>query len=203
MPEKKPSKKEVKPSPHIKPIVKNPNPVLRSIAREVALKDISSKEIRDLLLNMKETLANTPDGVGIAAPQLGFPLQIFLVSEEAEEIDKAEKKRWKKEGENWERNQESTYEPREWKYYTFINPVIKNISKQRLEGPEGCLSVPGKYGTVRRFARVTMDAYDERGKKFTRGASNFFARVMQHEIDHLNGTLFIDKVDEWIEPDKK
>ena len=201
MAEKKKQEKEE--NPHVKPIVKHPHAVLRGLARQVPVKDISSKEIQELLVTMRETLADTPDGVGIAAPQLGVPLQVFIVSEEAEEIDKAERRRWQKKDEKWERSDDPGYDQREWKYYVFINPTIKNISKQKLEGPEGCLSVPGKYGIVKRFGKVTMQAIDEKGKKFTRGASNFFARVMQHEIDHLNGTLFIDKVDEWIDPDKK
>lgn len=177
-----------------KPIVKNPNKVLRRNAPPVA--DFSDKKLKKLVPDMKETLANTPDGVGLAAPQIGASLRVFIVSEEAEEIDRAEKKGWEqRRKENPEMHNEKPYEIRKWKYYTFINPVVKNTSKKKREGPEGCLSVPGKFGIVDRHEKITVEAYDEHGKKFTRGASRFFARVIQHELDHLKGTLFIDKAE--------
>ena len=62
------------------------------------------------------------------------------------------------------------------------------------EDAEGCLSVPKKYGVVVRHEKITVEAYDETAKKITRGSSRFFARVMQHELDHLEGVLFIDKM---------
>lgn len=173
------------------------------MAKEVPPDKVKTSKIQGLISHMKEALKNTPDGVGLAAPQMGESLRIFIVSEEAEEIDKAEKKGWKRrKEENPEEKNEKPYEKREWKYYVFINPVIKNTSKNKLSGPEGCLSVPGKYGTVRRNEKITVQAHDETGKKFTRGASRFFARVMQHELDHLEGTIFIDKAEKLIEAAK-
>ena len=163
---------------------------------------------------MKETLKNPPSGVGLAAPQVGESLRIFIVSEESEEIDRAEKGGWKRrdrknlpkpEGPGSrptevglgtaEKNREP-YEQREWKYYTFINPLVKNISRKKAEDTEGCLSVREKFGRVLRHEKIMVEAHDENGKKFTRGSSGFFARVMQHELDHLNGILFIDKTEE-------
>ncbi len=186
-----------------KPIVKEPNKVLRAKAKDVPAADISGRKIQRLLAEMKVTLKNTPDGVGLAAPQVGESLRIFIVSEEAEEIDKAEKAGWKRRREDQpEIKNEKPYEKKEWKYYVFINPVVKNISKKKLTGPEGCLSVPGKFGTVKRLEKITVAAYDEHGKKFTRGASRFFARVIQHELDHLDGTLFIDKAEKIFEAQK-
>jgi peptide deformylase len=67
------------------------------------------------------------------------------------------------------------------------------LSRKKVDGSEGCLSVPGKFGIVRRNEKITVEALDENGKKITRGAANFFARVLQHELDHLEGILFIDK----------
>ncbi len=180
--------------PNAKSIVKEPNRILRGTAKEIPSNDIPSHRTRKLILEMKKILKNTPDGVGLAAPQIGESLRAFIVSEEAEEIDKAQKQGWRrKDGENPEIKNEKPYEEREWKYYVFINPAVKNISKKKLEGPEGCLSVPGKFGSVKRHEKITVQALDEHGKKFTRGASKFFARVLQHELDHLEGTLFIDK----------
>ena len=166
-------------------IVQEPNKVLRRQAKPVPIAEIESARIQKLLADMKETLKSTPDGVGLAAPQVGESLQIFLVSEEAEEIDRTYRV---KRGED-----KKPYEKREWKYYVFINPIMKNISRKKMEDAEGCLSVREKYGEVKRHEKITVEAYDEHGKKFTRGASKFFARVMQHELDHLIGTLFIDK----------
>lgn len=181
-------------------IVKIPHKVLRKKAAEVPLRSIAAPQIQRLIVQMKEALKNTPDGVGLAAPQIGESLRIFIVSEEAKEIDKAEKEGWKRRQEDSpEVRNEKPYEEREWKYYAFINPTVKNISKKKLEGSEGCLSVPGKFGSVRRHEKITVEAYDEQGKKFTRGASRFFARVMQHELDHLGGVLFIDKAERIIE----
>lgn len=178
----------------ILPIVQEPERVLRRHAAEVKISEITSAKIKKIIADMKETLANTPDGVGLAASQIGESLQIFIVSEEAEEIDNAMKKgyqrRSKKEADTVK---EKPYEERAWRYYSFINPVIKKLSKSKAEDGEGCLSVRGVYGTVKRHEKITVEAHDEDGKRFTRGASNFFARVLQHELDHLNGILFIDK----------
>lgn len=126
---------------------------------------------------MSEALRATKDGVGIAAPQIGESLRIFIASEEAlfEDEDRPEGKT-----------------KNDWKHFIYINPVITNFSRQKQQGPEGCLSVPGIYGDVKRSMKVRVRAYDEHGNVFERGASGLFARLMQHEVDHLNGTLFID-----------
>lgn len=174
----------------IKPIVKEPNQVLRVKAKDLPIKDITSRRIKELIGSMKKTLKSTTEGVGLAAPQVGESLRIFIVSEEAEEIDRLSKEDLSPEEKEEKRK---THKDRDWKYYVFINPVVKNKSRTKVDGPEGCLSVPGKYGDVLRLQKITVDAHDEHGKKFTRGASNFFARVMQHELDHLEGALFIDK----------
>ncbi len=140
---------------------------------------------------MKETLKGTSDGVGLAAPQVGKSLRLFIVSDEAEEIDRL--KDTKPDSQN---NIASTktkpYPIRDWHYYVFINPHIITTSRKKIDGPEGCLSVPGVFGTIKRQEKITVRAIDEYGKKFTRGASRFFARVIQHELDHLEGNLFID-----------
>lgn len=183
-----------------KEIVKLPHKILRGHAKDVPLKEILTLRIQRLISDMKETLKNTPDGVGLAAPQVGESLQIFIISEEAEEIDKAEKAGWeRRQKESPDLQNEKPYERRIWKYYIFINPAVRNTSRRKLDGPEGCLSVPGKFGNVMRHEKITVQAHDEHGKKITRGASKFFARVMQHELDHLGGTLFIDKARNIIE----
>ena len=97
----------------------------------------------------------------------------------------------------------SRYEIREWRYDVFINPIIKRIAKKKLSDIEGCLSVPGKFGIVRRADKITVEAYNEQGKKFIKSAVRFVARVMQHELDHLDGGLFIDHVEEYVDVKKK
>lgn len=192
-------KKKKKKMPNVRTITKEPNKVLRKKAGAVTLREIASPKIQELIRDMKETLQHTPDGVGLAAPQVGVGLQIFIVSEEAEEIDKIEKELKKESAVKTAETGEKPYESREWKYYVFINPVVKNMSKRRLERAEGCLSVPGKFGEVKRHEKITVEAHDEHGKKFTRGASRFFARVIQHELDHLQGALFIDRAEKVFE----
>lgn len=164
-----------------KPIITEPHAVLHTKTEAVPLAHISSPEIKRILREMAVALRATSDGIGIAAPQIGYSLSIFLASEEALKWEEAvamdEKERKKK----------------HWDYYTFINPVITKRSRTTREQPEGCLSVPGTYGTVRRAEKVTITAYDETGKKFTRGASKLYAQLMQHETDHLSGVLFISK----------
>ncbi len=175
----------------ILPIVKEPHKVLRGKASNVLVSDITHVRIQRLIAHMKDTLQSTSDGVGLAAPQVGEPLRIFIVSGEAEEMDKKIEK--EKKSSEIELASEEKKERPVWNYYVFINPVVKKMSREKLDGVEGCLSVPGRFGSIKRLAKITVEAHDEHGKKFTRGASRFFARVMQHELDHLDGTLFIDK----------
>ena len=188
--------------PHARTIAKESTAVLRKKTLEIPLADISSRTIQQLIKAMQETLARTPDGVGLAAPQVGESLRLFIVSEEAEEIDRTEATRKNEESESNTEPRELAYEKRPWQYYVFINPVVKRISRKKLKGPEGCLSVPGVFGPVERSEKITVEAYDEHGNKFTRGASGFFARVVQHELDHLDGVLFIDKAEKLIRPSK-
>jgi len=191
--------------PETLPIVVEPNMVLRKKAADVAIRDITTPKIQKLLDEMKAALAATPDGVGLAAPQVGESLRIFIVSEEAEEVDRAEKEGWERQSkENPAVKNERPYKKRPWRYYVFVNPVLKNSSRRKLMGPEGCLSVPGKFGQVARHERVSMEALDAHGKKFRRNASRFFARVMQHEFDHLKGILFIDTAEDLMHiPERK
>lgn len=166
--------------------------MLRQKAREVTIADISSKKIQTLITNMKHTLASTPDGVGLAAPQVGEDLQLFIISDEAEEIDRRIEIKQTHKSNMGNTEHAQPYSVRKWKYYVFINPRVVSTSHKTREGSEGCLSVPGVFGSIKRKEKITMQAFDENGKLFTRGAARFFARVMQHEFDHLQGTLFID-----------
>lgn len=156
-------------------ILQEPNEILRGIAREVPLADIGSKTFEKVLADMKKGLHSQSDGVAIAAPQIGIPLRIFMV---AGSVFQKKKK-----------VDEPITEPDR----VFINPVFTKLSKETKWMPgEGCLSVRWKYGKTKRHTRVSVEAYNEHGDKFGIGASGLLAHICQHEIDHLNGILFID-----------
>jgi|SRR3989344_1206877 len=165
------------------------HPALRKKASPVERKDFGSEELLKIIRDMSEALSATPDGIGIAAPQIGVPLQIFIASEEALAIDR---------GGDVNQN-----EKKRWKHHIFINPEILKKSAKKSKMTEGCLSVPGKCGVVARAEKIRVRAFDEHGKKFERGASNLFARLIQHELDHLDGILYVDKAESIIDADAK
>lgn len=157
----------------MKSIVQSDHKVLRQIAQEVPVQEISSQKIRQVIEDMKSLLATQDDGVAIAAPQIGESLRIFLVSGVIMKLA------------------DPTYKGDE-KDLIFINPVITKLSREKQEVEEGCLSVRWKYGKIKRAKKASIKAYDEEGNLFERGASGLLAQVFQHETDHLNGILFID-----------
>ena len=171
-------------------ILERGNPILETPTKEVSLADIVSPKIQKLITNMKETLSAVTDGVGLAAPQVGQSLQIFVVSKRILAR--------KKDGEKM--NLESL---KDIKDLVCINPKIIKASKTKkwMDG-EGCLSVRWYYGKVFRSINVTLEYYDEHGKKQTRGAGGLLAHIFQHEMDHLHGELFIDKAKDvtWFDP---
>jgi peptide deformylase len=162
-------------------IIQKENPILRAQALEVPLGEIESKKVRKVIADMKKMLATQPDGVAIAAPQIGVSLRIFVVSGRIfeESFDRGE---GLPEG-TAIRIPDAAY----------INPVIKKLSKKKKWMHEGCLSVRPLWGEVERSINVTVTAFDETGKPFTRGAGGLLAHIFQHETDHLDGVLFIDK----------
>lgn len=169
-----------------KKIVQQEDLILRKTAKEVPVSKIKSPEIQKILKEMKEALASQEDGVALAAPQIGYSLRIFIVSEKVEKMLKKKKKEGVPEKKT------------EFKDTIYINPSIKKISRERKVLEEGCLSVRYLYGQVERGSKAIIEAYNEKGEKFSRGGSGLLAQIFQHEVDHLNGVLFIDKA-EYIE----
>jgi peptide deformylase len=167
-------------------IIQKEAPVLRQIAKEVPKEAIISPKIKAILGRMKKALDSQADGVAIAAPQIGVSLRIFVVSARAFEIPKDGKEIEVKPNEK----------PKQYGHLVFINPTITKFSKEKAVLEEGCLSVRYKYGKIERFVKATVSAFDENGKKFTRGGSGLLAQIFQHETDHLNGVLFIDNATE-------
>ncbi len=167
-------------------IVQKENSILRGDAREVPLKEIATPKIKKIISDMKIALAREEDGVAIAAPQIGVPLRIFVVSGRVAHLT--------------EKLSENELAPED---NIFINPIIKKLSQKKELAEEGCLSVRYLYGKVKRSTKATIEAYDENGLKKTVGASGLLAQIFQHEVDHLNGVLFTDKaidVEEIIPP---
>lgn len=170
------------------------NPALREIAAEIPLTDIGSPFVRELIADMRHLLAQEKFGVAIAASQVGEAVRLFIVSgkaldkhsddddedEDDEGGDEEKKKVAKKKG---------SHTPDQ----IYINPVMLKMSRGKKLKHEGCLSVKGKWGHVLRAEKATVRAYDEHGVAFTRGASGFLAHVFQHEMDHLDAVLYIDK----------
>jgi peptide deformylase len=142
--------------------------ILEQQAEKIALEDIPSPKIRNIISQMKDVLKNTDDAIALAGPQIGESLRIFIVSNKF-----------------FENNIDSDL--------VFINPEIIKTSKEKQWLEEGCLSVRDVYGEVERCRKATVSAIDEYGKKFTFGASGLMAQVFQHEIDHLEGILFTSK----------
>lgn len=129
---------------------------------------------------MKEALHAEEDGVAIAAPQIGESLRIFVVNSRALALASRSGK---------------IEVDKKLEDLVFINPEITKTSKKKRRMEEGCLSVRWLYGQVKRSEKVTLKAYDETGKPLERGASGLLAQVFQHETDHLDGILFIDKAE--------
>ncbi len=151
----------------MKAIVQEPTPVLRSVASSVAKADITSTPIKSIITDMKAALDTEVDGVAIAAPQIGHSVRIFVVSPKASKTLNT--------------------------HAVFINPEFVRMGKQKKELTEGCLSVRWKYGLVKRATSATVRAYNENGNEFVMSGRGLLAQVFQHEIDHLDGVLFIDK----------
>ena len=174
-------------------IVQKENKVLRQIAKPVSLEEIKSRKIETILRRMIKALNGEDDGVAIAAPQIGESLRIFVVSKRIFEIMDEEKNKLKKTIETKKDAELQNMPNEEKKDMIFINPEILKISKKKTSMEEGCLSVRWLYGKVERSEKTLVKAYNEEGRPFTIGGSGLLAQVFQHEIDHLNGILFIDK----------
>lgn len=155
-------------------IVQIGHPVLREMAQTVPVSEITSPRIQEIIKNMQTALSTQKDGVAIAAPQIGEALRIFLVSDKI--MEQADKE-YKSIGRD----------------LVFINPKITKLSRKKEDLEEGCLSVRWKYGKVKRSVQASIEAYDETGTKISRGASGLLAQVFQHETEHLDGILFVDK----------
>ncbi|HET9393530.1 MAG TPA: peptide deformylase [Candidatus Rubrimentiphilum sp.] len=152
---------------YLRPIMKDGEPVLRRVAKKVDPKEIADPLFQQLIDDMFETMYAAP-GVGLAAPQINVSKRLFVVDAGEDE------------------------EHPEGTKHVVINPKIESASEE-LELIEGCLSVPGFVGDIVRYDRVVVSGLDRNGAKIRLEGSDLFAQALQHEIDHLNGVLYIDK----------
>lgn len=154
-------------------IVTFPDPSLRLKAKQVTSFD---REFQDLVNNMFETLRAAP-GVGLAAPQIGQSLRLVVVEYSEDENEDARPKT-----------------------YVLVNPEIVKRSEETVTDMEGCLSIPGLVGEVERNERVTVKAKNRFGNPVKINAEGWLARIFQHEIDHLDGVLYIDRATKVYQP---
>lgn len=153
----------------ILPIYTLGQPVLRKVAEEITPEYPNLKE---LLENMYETM-NKADGVGLAAPQVGLPIRVFVIDLDCMSEDVPEYKDFRK---------------------AFINPEILELGGEEVNYEEGCLSLPGIHETVKRMNKVRMKYLDENFVEHDEWIDGFQARVVQHEYDHLDGKVFVDRI---------
>ena len=161
-------------------IVQAGEPVLRKAARPLRPNEIRSREIRDLIEEMKETMYAAP-GVGLAAPQVGRGIQLAVIEDREQYM------------EDWTPEQLAARERKPVPFHVIINPKL-TLGGEQLEFFEGCLSVQGLMALVSRSRRVRVECLDESGKPTIIEAAGWYARILQHEIDHLQGTLYLDRM---------
>lgn len=153
-------------------IVQVGDPVLRAGTRVVNRDEIRSAEIQRLIEWMRETLRDAP-GVGLAAPQVGLPLRLAVIEDAVED---------------------PSLDRKPVPFHVIINPVL-TLGPDTVDGVEGCLSLDGFRAKVRRARSVRVDAFDHSGGSVTIEATGWYARILQHEVDHLDGHLYIDRMD--------
>lgn len=161
-------------------IVQVGDPVLRQKARELNKEEILSPYIQELIQEMAQTMRDAP-GVGLAAPQIGVPIQLIVIEDSLELQSRLTPEQLK------ERDRFPV------PFHVVINPKIFFYDSEPVEFFEGCLSIKGFYGLVPRAASVRVECLNEHAEPVVIEAKGWYARILQHEIDHINGMLYIDR----------
>jgi peptide deformylase len=156
-----------------------PAPLCVTVARITA--QIHSQYVRDLIQSMRETMYDAP-GVGLAAPQVGIPRQLVVIEDPPAAIQKLSVE------------QAAERERRPVPFHVLINPILTVPDRSGVEFFEGCLSLAGYTAIVPRALTVQVEALNDYGEPISIDASGWYARILQHEIDHLNGVLYIDRM---------
>ncbi len=163
-------------------LVQAGDPVLRQVARPLTSQEIVSAPIRELIESMRETMRKAP-GVGLAAPQIGQSLQLAVIEDRPEYTKDASRELLRQR------------ERKPVAFHVIINPRLALLEEDCVEFFEGCLSVTSMMALVPRSRKVRVECLDEKARLRVIEASGWYARILQHEIDHLNGTLYIDRMD--------
>ncbi len=151
------------------------NPLLRAKARQLTKDEILSESTRQLVANMKHTLKKKGYGVGLAAPQIGESLALSIIDIRSTKLrPKIPKSMWAR--------------------LVIINPQITKTYGKRRQLWEGCISFAEVFAKVPRYKKIRLKYLDEKGKRHEKDFKGLLAHVLQHEIDHLNGVLFVDRV---------
>lgn len=162
-------------------IVQTGDPVLRQTGRTLSKKEILTPGIQQLIELMRETMRDAP-GVGLAAPQIGLSLQLAVIEDDDRYLAGVPKGKLKE--------QEREGVP----FHVVINPKLTFTDETRVTHFEGCLSVEGFSALVPRARGVHVDGLDHKGRPVSIDARGWYARILQHEIDHLNGHLYLDRM---------
>jgi len=166
----------------MKEIVQKNDPVLRQMSKPVPKALFGTKELDTLIADMSEALDAAPDGVALAAPQIGVSRRVFIVRYDRTLPPPA-----------------ATDEARPADVGVYINPKFVKSSRRRELVDEGCLSVRGYYGHTLRHTRATVRAQRADGSVFERGGGGILAQIFEHEMEHLDGGLFIDHAEDLVE----
>ena len=151
--------------PYVREIIQDGHPTLRKVAKKVDLKQLKDPLFQQMIDDMFETMYHAP-GIGLAAPQINVSQRVFVVDLQDDAGN--------------------------WGPYTVINPRF-TLTEGEIESTEGCLSKVGLIGELKRYERVVCVGVDRNGEKIELEGTGLFARCLQHEMDHLDGTLYIDK----------
>jgi len=159
----------------VRKVIKMGNPLLREVAKEFTKDEILSGDMQDLITDMWDTMY-AYDGIGLAAPQIGLSRQLAVI--------------------HLEEDSERYPDLVESKKFIIFNPSISVLDETKQEFWEGCLSVPGLRGPVSRPRKIKVDYLDENAKENSIELEDFLATVFQHELDHLFGKLFVDRMED-------
>jgi peptide deformylase len=162
-------------------IVQAGDPVLRRKGRELTKDEIGSPQVQRLIELMRTTMRKAP-GVGLAAPQVGMSIQLAVIEDPEQYLG------------HLFPDQLAATQRSPVPFHVIINPKLTLLGDSKATFFEGCLSVEGYQAIVDRAVDVRVECLNERGEEITINAHGWYARILQHEIDHLNGTLYIDRM---------